>query len=410
MFSWLRKITNKFVNKTTSLDQEPLNKVSIVIIIILDIFVLFNVFSGLDSMVKWPLNPTEEIACYSPYQTYQTATNKGSFELNAITIENIIEKHKFSQEYIENKEKRLGKIYPLCTAYLSLEKALDIPENKQIKTEIDSLRQNIAILEEEIKTLKSQYDSTLIEKIAGQSQDKSINLATADNIKERIEFKKLEIEQIKLEIKENQSKLINNSNAQKLIELLNKESDYKNIEKAYKSADFWYPNKQLLLQGLFLLPLILGAYFWHSWALIHNQNLQILISWHLLLIFCIPLIIKLFEFIQFGNLVKIVVEFITTILGGLLFLASYVYIIIIPLLGFGLIKFLQTFVFNTQIQAKKRIQKVRCLQCNTKLRLTDKFCSNCGCNQFRECPNCHEKTYKYTNFCHQCGYNIYNHR
>jgi hypothetical protein len=118
------------------------------------------------------------------------------------------------------------------------------------------------------------------------------------------------------------------------------------------------------------------------------------------------LVVKIFEFIQFGNLVKIAIEFITTILGGLLFLASYVYIVIIPLVGIGLIKFLQRFVFNTQIQAKRRIEKVRCINCNEKIRLTDEFCFNCGYSQFRECPNCHEKTYKFTNFCHKCGYQI----
>jgi hypothetical protein len=406
MFSWLKRITNKFFQKTTSINQQPLDRVSIGIIIILDIFVLFNVFGGLDNISQWPLNPTEEIPCHTAYQTYQTDKNKGSFELNATTLENIIEKYKFPQPEITNPQKRLGKISDLCKPYLSLEKSLNTEKNQAIKTTIDRLRENNNKLDNEIKTLKSQYDSTLIEKIAGQTQDKSINQATADNIKEKIEFKQLEIKQNKLEIENQQKELINQKNAQELLSLLNNDSQYETIKKTYQSAAFWYPNKQLLLQGLFLLPLILISYFWHSYAIKTNKNLQILITWHLLLIFCLPLVVKIFEFIQFGNLVKIAIEFITTILGGLLFLASYVYIVIIPLVGIGLIKFLQRFVFNTQIQAKRRIEKVRCINCNEKIRLTDEFCFNCGYSQFRECPNCHEKTYKFTNFCHKCGYQI----
>lgn len=110
--------------------------------------------------------------------------------------------------------------------------------------------------------------------------------------------------------------------------------------------------------------------------------------------------------IQFGNLVSVVVEIITTLFGGLIFISSYVLILIIPLLGFGLIKLLQLVVFNPQIQARKRIQKVRCINCNTKLRLIDEFCCNCGFKQYTECLNCHEETYKLTNFCSHCGHKL----
>ena len=407
MFSWLKRTANKFVNKSTSIAQEPLNKVSIIIIIILDIFVLFNVFSGLDSISQWPLTPSEELPCYSAYTNYQIATNKDTFELKAKTIENIVEKYKFSQEEIDEETNRLGKVSSLCQNYLSLEKSLNTPENQELTTNINGLREDINRLEEEISNLKSQYDSTLLEKIAGQNQNQSINQANADNIKAKIDDRTIEIKQIRENIANNQNILLNNPSSVSLLNLLNDESQYELVKQAYKKADFWYPNKKILLQGLFLLPLIFIAYYWHNWSNFNGKNLQTLISWHLLLIFCIPLVIKFFEFIQFGNLVAIVVDFITTILGGLLFLASYLYIFVIPLLGFWLIKFLQKFIFNAKIQAKKRVQKVRCINCNLKLRLSDEFCPNCGYHQYRECPNCQQKTYKFTNFCHQCGHNIY---
>jgi archaellum component FlaC len=404
MFSWLKKISNKFVKKTTSINQEPLDRVSIGIIIILDLFVLFNVFSGLDSIARWPLTPTEQVPCYSAYASYHTDGRKGTFELNAITIENVIEKKQFSQNKLVEPEQKLGTVSSVCNQYLTLEKSLNTPENQNIKAQINSSRDNINRLENEIKTLRSQYDSTLLERLAGQTEDKSINQATADNIKEKIDFKQLEIRQIKLDIEAKQTNLIENSNANIFLTLLNDDSQYEGVKKAYQTANFWYPNKKLLLQGLFLLPLILVAYLWHGYAIKTNKKLQVLVTWHLLLIFCLPLVVKVFEFIQFGTLVKVFVDFITTILGGLLFLASYVYIVIIPLLGIGLIKFLQKFVFNPQIQAKKRIEKVRCINCNHKLRVTDEYCLNCGYCQFRECPNCLEKTYKFSNFCHKCGY------
>ncbi|MGA0199813.1 MAG: hypothetical protein ACO3NK_11980 [Prochlorotrichaceae cyanobacterium] len=103
---------------------------------------------------------------------------------------------------------------------------------------------------------------------------------------------------------------------------------------------------------------------------------------------------------------SILVRTIITLVGGLWFIASYLFIFTIPLLGFGLIKLLQYFVFNPKVQAKKRIQKQRCMQCNARLHTLDPFCPHCGFNQYQECSHCHQSTYKYAPFCRVCGTTI----
>ena len=178
---------------------------------------------------------------------------------------------------------------------------------------------------------------------------------------------------------------------------------YDTLQAAYDHAAFWHPNQVLGLQILFLTPLIVVAYGWHRLASRRQWGLQTLLSWHLLLIVCLPLAVRLFEFVQFGNLVGAVVEAIVQVLGGLLFLASYLLIAIIPLLGFALIKLLQRFVFNPRVQAKNRIQKGRCIRCSAKLRSDDAFCPHCGFGQYQTCNHCHQPTYKYTPHCHHCG-------
>ncbi|AFZ35452.1 hypothetical protein Sta7437_1896 [Stanieria cyanosphaera PCC 7437] len=403
MFSFIKKIARKLIRKSTYIHHESLNKVSLVILILIDIFVLFNVFSGLNNISQWIFNPSEEIPCFSTIENYYTATNKESFALKAATIENLINHNNFSHF---NNQNKLGKVSKLCDNYLRLEKEINTPDNIEIKADIEQIRTEISNLNQEIQTLQSQYDSTLLEKIAGQTPQNSINQTTADQIKSEIDTKTNQISNKKQQILQKQTRLIQVPAADAYLKLLNNTSEYKQIKKAYQSAQFWYPNKQLLLQTLFLLPLIIGAYFWHKNATIKNQGLQALLSWHLLLIFCIPLLIKVFEFIQFGNLIRIAIESIVTLLGGLLFVSNYVLILIIPLLGFGLIKFLQRFVFNQRIQAKKRIEKIRCINCNSQLRLNDRFCHYCGFNQYTNCPNCNQKTYKLTNFCRVCGHQL----
>ncbi|MHC5830503.1 MAG: hypothetical protein ACYT04_84815, partial [Nostoc sp.] len=111
------------------------------------------------------------------------------------------------------------------------------------------------------------------------------------------------------------------------------------VDKGYHQALFWYPSIQLAFQSLFLIPLILIALSVHKFAQGRGYGLISLISWHLLVIFFIPLIVKIFEFLQIGVIFKFFFKIISAIFGGLLFLISYIYILLIPIIGFGIIQF-----------------------------------------------------------------------
>lgn len=409
MFSSITNTFNRLVRKSTQIHHEPINKISIVILILIDIFVLMNVFSGLGSIAEWPLTPSEEFPCYATYEKYQTDKRKGTFDFNASTVENIINERNLYPNIRTISPKRLGSSSNLCTESIRLEKEISSSGNIKLKQSIDRDRNKISGLIQENRILQSQYDSSLLEKIAGQSRQKSINITSSDQTKAKIDTNNEKIKETKEKVKEKQTNLIKDPTVESYLRLLNDVSQYSKVKSAYQSVQFWYPNKILLLQTLFLLPLIVIAYLWHAVSTRKDKGLQALLSWHLLLIFCIPLLIKFFEFLQFGNIVRVVLESITALLGGLLFIASYGLILIIPLFGFGLIKFLQVFIFNPRVQAKNRIQKVHCLRCNSKLRLGDEFCPFCGFEQYVDCANCHQKTYKLANFCNACGHQQDNH-
>ena len=123
----------------------------------------------------------------------------------------------------------------------------------------------------------------------------------------------------------------------------------------------------------------------------------------MLVIFLIPLILKIFQFLQIGIIFQFFFNIISSLFGGLIFLISYAYILLIPLVGFGMIKFFQTVVFNPKVQAVNRIQKSRCIRCAKKIRPQDSHCPHCGYYQYIECHNCHNLTYKELPYCHHCG-------
>jgi hypothetical protein len=365
-----------------------------------DIFVLINVFSGLYSISSVPLSPYETYPCYSDYQTFHES-NSSIGDRQFIALQDAL--NPLPSAPLPVQERRLGKVDNFCQQYLDQKKAIHTPENRKLLQGISDLENNISVKQNQITELQQQYDSTLLEKIAGQDPQNSITTSTAENTRRDLERAKAEIDRWRKEITSIKVQLATTPPAQTYLETLGDTTRYQTLQKSYEKAAFWYPNLQFLLQVLFLVPLIGLTYGWHDQSIQKHRGLQSLLSWHLLVIFCIPLLVRLFEFLQFSNLVSVLVEAIIALVGGLWFIASYLFIIMIPLMGFGLIKFLQHFVFNAKVQAKKRIQKQRCIQCNARLYTTDPFCPHCGFNQYQECPHCHESTYQYAPFCRVCG-------
>jgi hypothetical protein len=407
MFSFIKRLFRQLIRRSTYINHESINKTSIVILVLIDIFVLFNVFNGLDNISQWLMYPQEVVPCFLSQDGYQRAKQKGTFDFDAKIIENIIYLNNQSFPFLEkNSPKKLGKVSALCNAEIRLIKEINTANNVKLKASLNQDRTAISNLNQEIETLRRQYDSILLEKIAHQVPQNSINITSANQVKLKIDDIKTKISIKNQSIIEAQKKLVQQPSSESYLKLLNDTSRYIDVKNAYDSAQFWYPNKQLLLQTLFLLPLIAIAYLVNASATKKNKAVLALVSWHLLLIFCIPLLVKFFEFIQFGNLLGIIIEQFTILLGGLHFIANYLLILIIPIAGFGLIKFLQRFVFNPKVQARNRIQNVRCINCSFKLTIGDGFCPSCGFNQFMDCPNCSQKTYKFTRFCKHCGYSL----
>jgi hypothetical protein len=409
MFRFLRQLWNRFLNKSRTINHEPLNKVSLVVIILIDIFILFQVFSGLSEISRWHLSPGEAYPCYAEWRDYRTQTAKdkdydmvrkvllsSEYQLNSSV-------NPFGEAPQRPQEGRLGKVSEICANYTVLKNKVKTKENQQSLKTIDQKQSKIGQLEQKNRQIRSQYDSTLLEKIAGQPGDRSINTVAADQAKQTLERNNQDIAVLKKEILNFKNDLL--AKAQKIGYFNSLKSDnlFVQVEKGYKQASFWHPSIQLALQACFLVPLLLFAAGIHSFALRKGYGLIALISWHLLVIFCVPLIIKVFEFLQIGVIFQFIFDIVSKLLGGLLFLVSYVYILLIPLVGFGLIKFFQKFVFNTRIQASNRIQKSCCARCAKKIRLQDSYCPHCGYYQYIECPNCHNLTYKHLSYCRDCG-------
>jgi len=408
MFARIRRLLSQFFSKSRTVNNEPLNKVSLIVIILIDIFILVNVFTGLDDISRWHISPSEAYPCYSDWKNFQaqpdqTQTNRDYNALRSPLIYSANSQFGFQETYQRAETGHLGKVSATCLKFASYQDKINTSQNQAILKTIDQKNRSIDILAQKNRDIQAQYDSTLLEKIAGQPRGQSINLVGAEKAKQEIDNNNFKISSLKKDVSTLKNQLLEKPESTNFLAFLKDKGSFEEVEKGYKQASFWYPTIQFAFQTLFLLPLILSALFIHNLAQRRGYGLAALISWHLLVIFCIPLIFKVFEFLQVGVLFQFAADIVSALFGGLLFLVSYLYILIIPLLGFGIIKFFQKFVFNPKLQAAGRVQKSRCMRCAKKLRSQDSHCPHCGYYQYVECPNCHEFTYKHLPHCKHCG-------
>ncbi len=405
MFARIRRLLSQFFSRSRTINNEPLNKVSLIVIILIDIFILINVFTGLDDISRWHISPTEAYPCYSEWQNYRTKTTQDQdYEIVRLSLPyNPNNQLSFQQNYQRAEAGHLGEVSKTCLQYAGYKDKINDTQNQQIIKNIEQRQAKISNLEQANRTIKTQYDSTLLEKIAGQGREQSINQVSAEKAKQTLEQNNRQISTIKQEISNIKNELLTKAESTNFIAFLKDENQFREVDKGYQQASFWYPSIQLAFQSLFLLPLILIALSVHKFAQGRGYGLISLISWHLLVIFFIPLIVKIFEFLQVGAIFQFLFNAISTLFGGLLFLINYAYILLIPIIGFGIIQFFQKFVFNVKVQAASRVQKSRCVNCAKKIRHLDTYCPHCGYYQDMECQNCHNLTYKHLPYCKHCG-------
>ncbi len=424
MFSRLRRSIRRFFNKSRKINHESINKFSLIIIIVVDLFILFNVFAGLDDISRWPLSPESTYPCRAEWSDYRESTVKdkdyrlidqwllreGNPSATGLPLTVSGDAYGrvpygYAASYSGLGEGHLGEVSEICLQYEATAEAVATSNSQAIAKQINDTQAEIASFTNKNVEIRQQYDSTLLEEIAGQPRAQSINTVEAAQARREIEQNDRAIAQRETTLEGLKIQLVSTPESQAFLDLLDNDTLFSGIDDGYERASFWYPSIQLFFQGLFLLPLIVLASGVHRFAERKNYGYVSLISWHLFVIFCIPLVWKIFEFLQFGFLVELLLELLEALFGGLRFLLNYLQILLIPVIGFGAIKFFQRFVFNTRLQAANRVQKMLCVNCAKRIRKHDVHCPHCSYAQYRECANCHNLTYKHLPHCKHCGTN-----
>ncbi len=412
MLTSLHRIFSRFSQNSRQVNNEPLNKVSLIVIILIDLFILFNTFQGLNEIAQWPMSPSTAHPCHSEWQRYRQ-DKPDSRDINI--LRNALEPQLYSpplgsdaattleQQFRQSNAIHLGQVAETCLNYAALHDQIATSSAKSFQEQINQKQSQIQQLESSNAQIRSQYDSTLLEEIAGQSSERSINAVAASQAKQTLADNDSKISALKQETKALEQQILGQPESVAFLDFLQDDQQWQPLETSYRRSQFWHPTIQLGMQTAFLLPLMALAFWIHRTCQRRGYGLAALISWHLLVVFFVPFVFKVFELLQFGAVFAAIADIVWELAQGLIFLVRYAAILTIPLVGFGLIRFFQRFVFNPKIQAANRVQKNRCIRCAKRLGPHDDHCPHCGYHQLTDCLSCHEPTYKHLPYCKQCG-------
>ncbi len=402
MRSFFKKIVG-FKNKLTRLnDDEPVTKLALAIIILLDVFILSIIFGGLEDHTDQLTSPVE----YFPRQCRQVFITKDWTQANKTAkLQQLVltDYNNYSYRHDSPFEKsKITKMHPLCGEFY--EKIRLIADDGALKDLFVKRQQAAKKKDQLVKQYDKEnevYDTKLLENIADKNSGELSSMANL------MKSKGKEIDRLNAQIKDLNGKINSNSLVMKFWTLTqpgdaslreNLISDLNHFEKVYLF-------RELMWQLLFLLPLMAIFSVWHSRSAKKARTIQSLISAHLIVVASIPIVLKVAEVVLelipyhfFKDLFKL--------LDRLHIIALWHYFVIILAIGAGLlcVFIIQKKIFSKERLYQKRLAKGACYACGTTL--PDRkagACPFCGVKQLRKCAGCHADTHINGKFCANCG-------
>lgn len=384
----------------TSLDDQPLAKAALVIIIFLDIFILVSIFNGLDAHTRQLSSPDS----YIPNTCREIVVNRQWNSTNRIdNISQII--ISASTSYYREQERKIER-HPVCVPYIDLvdqiksDKALISVFEERNKSEREARE-----LQREIDNLKGAYDTSLLETMAKKQESQTRVTATREDFLK----KTAALDGLKNKLAALEQSIDSDTKIRLLWGKLQglQEQDRQRLLSDLRTINFWYPVKRLGMQLIFLIPLFIVFYVWNSASIKRSRGIQTLVSSHLLGVSFIPILCKISEAV-YDIIPKRLLKQLIDLLESLKLVAIWHYVIIALAVGAALflIYLVQKKLFSSERIGRiieRRISNGDCQQCGKHLPSGSSACPFCGFVQYKPCSSCHNQMHVYGKYCRECG-------
>ena len=383
----------------TRLNNYPIGKAALTVVLMLDVFILMSIFRGLDDHSDQLASPYDVI----PAHCRAIVVDRTWSPNNALDkIAQAIPYYKNDPDY-RNPLRQLNDVHAACRPLLRMlegianDRLLAASLGKQLR-----LGTQIGQVNSKLEKIRGAYDTSLLETIAQQN---SANNEVAE-LKARVRELTAKLNQLSKEQRNVAQRIVQAPAIAQLLNLIGEPlaDAAADLKAELIMLRYWQPVKRLGMELLFLLPLICAFYFWNSRSLRANRPYQTLVSAHLLTVACIPVVFAVFELLHdiipyrlFTELFDLLRELNAVAIWHYLMMA------VVIAVAMALTYLLQMKVFSHQRLIKKRIAKSLCQNCGVGIGPQDNACALCGFKQFKSCDNCAQSTYVFAPFCRECG-------
>jgi len=402
MFKSVIERAGRFRRNLTSLDNQPLGKAALVVIVFLDVFILISIFDGLADHAGQLDTPESRI----PQHCRDIVIDADWNETNRFdNLARIVAKYRGSYYRPDDRELRKEQ-HSLCEPITRALRVIrgDDGLAKNLEETLKLQRQSVE-LRAELERTKGAYDTTLLETMAKQRQGE----VNVDAIREEIGKKTTALNEQVRQLKLLESALEQDERVRALFVLVAgiSDADRTRLRDELRQLNFWYPVKRLGMEMVFLLPLFLVFYFWNAKSIAANRPFQTLVSSHLVVLVLIPVFFKIIELI-YDIIPKKLLKQLIELLESLKLVALWHYLLmgVAILAALALIYFFQKKLFSREKLVLRRIAKGLCQNCGQHLPADSSACPFCGFAQYQPCGHCNKPTHVYGKFCKECGQSV----
>ncbi len=398
----LNRLKNKFkylISGLSSLDNRPIGKTVLTIVLLLDLFILASLFQGLSDHTSQLVSPIEYIPQHCRDIVIAEEWNEGK---RLTRIAQIAAEYR-NRIYYPDTNAELMQVHPICLPITDL--MLSIKRDALLSETLNAYlryRNTTNQFSSELERSRAAYDTSLLEDIAEQAGNQDDVAA----IKRQAKGVTAQLNRLSKEESQTRDLLLQNDAIQQLFSIIEGSSpqDRELLLQELRHLNFWYPVKRLGMELVFLLPLIVIFYLWNSKSLAKARPYQSLVSSHLLVVVFIPVLFKVLELV-YEILPKKLLKHIFDWLQSFNLVAIWHYLS----MGAGiaaalaLIYVMQQRLFSQEKIVQKRIAKGQCQNCGVRLPAENNACFQCGFKLTRQCATCSKETFVYGKYCRECG-------
>jgi hypothetical protein len=390
----------KFTANLTSLDDQPISKAALAVIVFLDLFILVSIFDGLADHTNQLTKPADHIPQYCRDIVLDSEWNA------TIRLRNVarITSAYHDSYYVPDERETRKEHHVLCEPFGRVLRIIKEDEglSRNLRATL-KLQQESGELRSELARVKGAYDTSLLEVVAKQPHPRTDVSAIKTEIAHKTDSLNESVRKLALL----ESTLAKEMRLRELFTLVDSvsEADRTRLRDDLRAANFWYPVQRLGMEMLFLVPLFAGFYLWNAKSIARRRPLQTLVSSHLLVISLIPVLFKIIELV-YDVIPKKLLKHVIELLESLKLVALWHYLLmgIAIVASLALIYLFQKKLFSREKLIEKRISKGLCQNCHQRLPWGSRVCPFCGFGQYRLCSQCSQPTHVYGRFCRECGY------